>query len=780
MKPLNDRPDRRWKAVGVSVFLALITWLVFGQTRNFRFVNYDDNAYVYQNPHVTQGLTFKGIVWAFTHSHAHNWHPLTTISHMLDCRLYGLKAGGHHLTNVLLHAISAILLFLALRRMTTAFWLSAFAAAVFAVHPLHVESVAWVSERKDVLSGLFFMLTLGAYARYVRRQGGGTNAVRLRTKDYLWVLFFFALGLMSKPMLVTLPFVLLLLDYWPLDRFRQLTNENHFHLGGSALLRRLIVEKIPLLVLAVPSCVATLLVQREALQSFRHFSLLLRLVNAVVSAAVYLEQMVCPIRLAVLYPYPANGLAPWKAVLALVVLVFISACAYGLRHRRPYLFVGWLWYLIMLVPVIGIVQVGVQARADRYTYLPHIGLYILIAWAAKDLFASRRHRRLALGASAVLVITVLGALARTQTSYWRDNESLWKHTLACTSRNNVALTNVGAYLLETGRVDEGMADLQKALGIDSNDVYAHNDIGKAFLDMGRAAEAIAHFQKAMDINPNVAAVHNNLADAFLRTGQAKAALAHMRRALEIDPNYFEAWKNLRTALGQPGQEDEAISYYLNALEVNSHNADAHNSLGNALVRKGRVAEGMAHFQRALEINPKLAEAHSNLGNVLLQEGLVDSAIAQYQKALEINPNHAGIRNNLGLAYSQNGAVKEGMAEYEKALEINPHYTEAQNNLAWAMATCPESKLRDGNKAVELAEQADQLTKSKDPNIGGTLAAAYAEAGRFSEAITTARRAMQVALTLKNTAVIDALQRQIKSYQAGFPFREYAQKNILQK
>jgi Flp pilus assembly protein TadD len=669
MKPQKDRPTRRWKTFAVCIFLALITWLVFGQTRHFRFVNFDDNEYVYQNPHVTPGMTFDGIVWAFTHSHAVNWHPLTTISHLLDCRLYGLKAGGHHLTNVLLHMVSVILLFLVLQRMTAAFWLSAFVAAVFAIHPLHVESVAWVSERKDVLSGLFFMLTLGAYARYVRM-----SQVRGKKSGLILVLFFFALGLMSKPMLVTLPFVLLLLDYWPLSRFSLLPAEPVFRLGGYQVPRRLIVEKIPLLGLAVLSCMATLLAQRGAIQSFEHFSLPLRLVNAVESAAIYLWQMIYPVGLAVFYPYPANCLAPWKVALAMIVLDFISAGAFVLRHRRPYLLVGWLWYLIMLVPVIGIVQVGTQPRADRYTYLPQIGLYILIAWAARDLFASWRHRRWVLGVSAALVITLLAASARTQTSYWRNTESLWTHTLACTSRNNVALTNLGMELLETGRVEEAMADLQKALEINSNDWFAHN------------------------------------------------------------------------------------------------------SLGKALVRKGRVDEAITHFRKTVELNPKLAEAYNNLGSALLQNGQAAAAIAQYQKALEINPEHAGIHNNLGLAYSQNGAAKEGMAEYEKALEINPQYADAQNNLAWTMATGPEVSLRNGNKAIELAEKADQLSKGGDPNIAGTLAAAYAEAGRFSEAITTVERAMQLATVQKNTAMVDALQIQIKAYKAGIPFRDTGQTN----
>ena len=366
-----------YTVAAVCGFLLLAVALVFGQTVRHDFVNYDDNAYVYENPQVAGGLTAHGIAWAFTSFHVSNWHPLTWLSHMLDCQFYGLHAGGHHLTNVLLHAATAILLFLVLRRMTGDLWPSAFVAAVFAIHPLRAESVAWVAERKDVLSGLFFMLTLGAYAGYARRP--------FSLGRYLTVVLLFALGLMAKPMLVTLPFVLLLLDYWPLGRIGP-----HRRTGISSF-RRVVVEKIPLLALTAASCVATVIAQGTAVIAIDVIPLPSRIANALVSYVAYMGQLFYPAGLAVLYPHPEGGLPIWKVAASSLVLAGISAAALVWRRRFPYLFVGWFWYVGMLVPVIGLVQVGLHAMADRYTYLPQIGLCIAVTWGVAQLAASRRY-----------------------------------------------------------------------------------------------------------------------------------------------------------------------------------------------------------------------------------------------------------------------------------------------------------------------------------------------------------------------------------------------------
>jgi tetratricopeptide (TPR) repeat protein len=754
----------RWTVFGVCIFLAAIVWLVFGQTLHFGFVNYDDDEYVTENPEVIRGLTFKGIVWAFTHVHSANWHPLTWISHMLDCQFYGLNAGGHHLTNILLHTTATILLFLVLRQMTGFLWRSAFVAAVFAIHPLRVESVAWVAERKDVLSGVFFMLTLGAYVRYARQPWSAAR--------YGLVMCLFALGLMSKPMLVTLPLVLLLLDYWPLNRWRaDAATQPVYRLGGWRVPRRVILEKLPLLGLVAASCVATLYAQTGAIRSLENLSLPLRVGNALISYVAYLGQMFWPSGLAVLYPLPANGGPPWEKILALVLLLLISAGVWVLRKTRSYLVVGWLWYLIMLAPVIGIVQVGSQARADRYTYLPQIGLYVLLTWAAADLCVGWRWRRVLLGGGSAIILAVLIFCAHAQTAYWRNNESLWTHTLACTSDNAVAHNNLGLALSQKGKVDEAIAQFQKALQINPDSAQAHNNLGAALFQKGNVDEAIAHYRMALQINPDYMEAQNNLGLALLQKGNVDEAIAHYQQALQIDPDYADAHDNLGNALFQKGNVDEAIAQYQQALQINPGFAQAHNNLGAALFQKGSVDEAIAHFQKALQINPDSANAHFNLGNALLQKNNVDEAMAHFQRALQINPDYAQVHCNLGNALLRKGNVAEAIAHFRRALQLKPDIVEAQNNLAWVLATCPQASLRNGKEAVELAQRANQLTGEGNLVVLATLAAAYAEAGRFPEAMETAQRALQLAGTQSNNALGDVLRSQIKLYQAGLPFHQ---------
>ena len=819
----------RWLVPGVCIFLAAVIWVVFGRTLGYNFVNYDDERYVYENSVVQKGLTGEGFRWAFTHVCSANWHPLTWLSHMLDCQLYGLNAGGHHLTSVLLHTATAILLFLVLRRMTGFLWRSAFVAAVFAIHPLRVESVAWVAERKDVLSGLFFMLTLWAYARYVQRQARvEAKMARLWTLDYGLVVLLFALGLMCKPMLVTLPFVLLLLDCWPLGRVAgggwRVTGEKkekpstlncNPNVFGAPFLgatkqsedgSTLLLEKLPLLGLAVASCVVTIFAQHEALQSFENMSLPLLMGNALISCVAYLGQMFWPSGLAVLYPFTAGSVGVSKVVLSLVLLAGISGGVFVLR-RRAYFLTGWLWYLIMLAPVIGIVQVGPQARADRYTYLPQIGLYLLLTWAAADLCAGWRHRRVVLGVTATAILTALIVCARAQTAYWQNSESLWTHTLACTSDNLIAHNNLGVVLLQKGDVDGAVVHFQQALQIKPDSVQVHNNLGLALKKQGHIEEAMEQYDKSIQINPNNSEAQYNLGLALADKGRFEEAIEKYRQAIQISPNYSEALSSLGAALVAKGRFEEAIECFRQAIQVNPNFSDALFNLGVALAAQGRFEEAIKNYRQAIQINPKFSDALSNLGVALAAQGRFDEAIENYRQAIQINPKNSDALYNLGLALAvkgrfdeaienyrqaiqananrpetffqlgmalgQLGRTREAAIQYREALKLNPNLAGALNNLAWVLAASPDDELRNGAEAVRLAERACELTHSGEPLFLGTLAAAYAEAGRFPEAVTTAEKAEQLATAAGSKKLAESIRRLLEFYRAGKPYHRPA-------
>jgi tetratricopeptide (TPR) repeat protein len=671
----------------VAIFLLVIVWIAFGQVLRHEFVDYDDHAYVDLNPIVTSGLTPGGIQWAFTHVHASNWHPLTTISHMLDCQLYGLQPWGHHLTNILLHAAAAILLFLALRELTGGLWPSLFVAAIFAVHPLRVESVAWVSERKDVLSGVFFMLTLWSYARYAR--SNGPSSFR-----YITVVVFFAFGLMCKPTLVTLPFVLLLLDFWPLGR-TQPSSSRARGITASQCQRRntwswLVIEKVPLFVLSAASCVATLLAQKQALELSLKPPLGERVGNALVSYAMYLGQMIWPARLAVLYPYPEGNLKVLQVVLALLLLLIISAAVFLWRKKYPFLVTGWLWYLGMLVPMIGIVQVGSQVRADRYTYLPQIGLYLLVAWGGMELFHRWHRSREVLTVAAVLAVAALTAGSYFQTSYWRDTETLWKHAIATTSNNYIAHVNLAHVLSQSGRFDKAIAECREALKIKPDLAAAHNNLGDALIQNkqgGRTVpgqnainEAIGHFRAALQIKPDFMQARSNLGNVLLQKGQVDEAIAQFQKILEMDPHIAEAEFSLGKAFLQKREVNEAIAHYQRALEIDPDYAEARYNLGNAFVAEGQYSESIAAYQAAVRIRPDFFEAHHNLACVLATIGNTNEALKEFNEALRLNGNSAKAHFTLGSLLGRMGHREEAVAHLTEALRLKPDYKDAKQQL----------------------------------------------------------------------------------------------------
>jgi tetratricopeptide (TPR) repeat protein len=755
--PASGAVTARPVVLGVSALLLLAVGLAFGQTVRFGFVNIDDDKYVYNTPQISGGLSAASVVWAFTHCHSENWHPLTWLSLMLDCQLYGLGGGGHHLTNVLLHAATAVLLFLVLRQMTGRLWPSALAAAVFAIHPLRAESVAWVTERKDVLSGLCFMLTLGAYVNYARRASRGW---------YLATLVLFALGLMAKPMLVTLPLLLLLLDYWPLGRFE--TGADGVAVPQAA--RRLIIEKLPLFALAILSCLATILAQQEAIVSENLIPLWARVANALVAYVAYLGQFLWPQGLSLFYPHPGTHLPIWKIVEAGVMLAGISAVVFTHR-RRPYLLVGWLWYLGMLVPAVGLMQVAGQAMADRYTYLPEIGLTIGMIWWAADSSAAWPYRRPVWAAASAAALAVLLGGAWRQTSFWCDSDTLWNRTLACTSDNKVAHNNLAAALAAAGRLDEAAVHYRQSLQINPRDARGLLGLGFVLARLNRADEALACYRKALEIKPGDAIAHYNLASLLAEQGRLAEALPEYEQALAVRPAFAKAHRDLAVALAAGGRPAEAMEHFRRALELNPSDAESHCRLGDLLAVRGQPAEAMNHYRQALAIQPGDDAAHSHLGAALANGGRLGEAVEQFEEAEKIQPDDARTHAGLAKALAARGRFAEAIRQYRLALKLQPDDLDTQKELAWLWATCPEAPLRRGVEAVALAQRASAHCDGKRPDVLDALAAAYAEARWFPEAVAAARKARELAARENDRTLAAAVQARLALYEAGKPYHQ---------
>ncbi len=656
----------------LGLFLMILTFATFEQVRTCPFISLDDNAYITENRHVQSGLTLEGVAWAFTTIHAGHWIPLTWLSHMLDCQLYGLNPSGHHLTNLVFHIASALLLFLVLERMTGALWRSAFVAALFALHPLHVESVAWAAERKDVLSTFFWMLTMWTYIRYIERP---------RLNRYLLALLFFTLGLLSKPMLVTLPFVLLLLDYWPLGRFHfgRLSGDRKSHTSKSSdtgdqksIVLRLIREKAPFFVLCAISSILTIFATQKAgaLVSLESYALGSRIANALVSYVRYIEKMVWPRHLTVLYPYQ-EMLPIWKVLGSGLLLVCISLLVIRAARKLPYLVVGWFWYLGTLIPVIGIVQAGPQALADRFTYVPLIGLFIMMAWGVPDILAGWRFRKVVLSVSTGLLLSLLMIVTNLQLKHWQNDITLFEHTLAATSNNFIIHNNLGGILAGQGKTQEAIAHYAEALRIKPDYEEAHNNLGLVLAGQGKTQEAIAHYAEALRIKPDYADAHNNLGIALAGQGKTQEAIAHFAEALRIKPDYARAHYNLGIALAGQGKTQEAIAHYAEALRIKPDYADAHNNLGVALAGQGKTQEAVAHYAEALRIKPDFAVAHYNLGIALAGQGKTQEAVAHFAEALRIKPDYAEAHYNLGNAYLMIGNHGFALKEYEILKTMNP-------------------------------------------------------------------------------------------------------------
>ena len=604
----------------ILLALAVITFGSYAQVIGHQFITLDDPTYIRENPMVNRGVTLAGLAWAFTTFHATNWHPLTWISHMIDCQLFGTNAGRHLLVNALIHVANALLVFWFLLRTTHARWPSALVAALFALHPLHVESVAWASERKDTLSTFFGLLSLIAYVRYAEAPS---------ISRYAWVAITLALGLLAKPMLVTWPLVMLLIDYWPLGRFKSQAVERR--LGGAsrgeaATATALVVEKLPLFALVAASAIITFLAQSHggAVRTFAAAPVAFRLSNALVSYAKYLLLTFWPNNLAVYYPLAPTGIPAWQIIGAALLLIAITALCFVQRRIRPYLIMGWLWFLGTLVPVIGLVQVGGQTMADRYFYIPSIGLFIALVFGLADIVRSCRVAPSLSAGIAGGVLLILAILTNLQIQQWRNSFTLFEHTLAVTAPNLHIEHNLGLALGGSGRYDEAAAHFEKALQIDPNFYDALVGMGVTRDFQGRLPEAIDYFQAAIHSQPDAATAHLQLGRALWKQNRDQAALEEMRRASELAPKDADIRADFALALELVGKMPEAIEQFQEALRMNPYNAEAHANLGLALLASGKPRESIPEFERALRLKPELTGAADNLRRAQAQLGSKNS------------------------------------------------------------------------------------------------------------------------------------------------------------
>jgi len=749
----------------ICVGLALAILGVYWQVHGFDYVNYDDPDYASENPLITGGLTLKGLFWAFTHAHAGNWYPLTLISHMLDCQIFGVNPAGPHVINVLFHTANTILLFLLLRRITSAQWASAIMAAIFALHPLHVESVAWISERKDVLSTFFGLFSLLAYVRYVdERKAGGPKA----KTSFIWALVLFALSLMSKPMLVTLPCLMLLLDFWPLQRIEN----SGWRTFSSRPFLLLVKEKWPWLALGLTLSVVTLFTfaQSGVTVSSADFPVRWRVPNVIDSYFWYLEKTFWPTKLACFYPLVR--VLPMKTfVVSAIGIFFVTAAALSTIKRWPFFFVGWAWFLGSLVPVIGLVPVGSHAIADRYSYMPMIGLVIAVIMGARLLLSGSKIRILAGGMAAGILLAVLAGATFSQIGYWRNTETLFSHALDVTHDNYTALNNLAVYFSEHGRTDDAEKMFRAALVITPGLAQAHENLGRVLVEKGDTNGALAEYQEAVRLNPNDATNQIGLAETFVRRGKNEDALPHFSEAVRLKPENAQYQNDCAAALVAVGKRPEALPHYAQAVRLQPDNAQYQNNYATALIRAGDLKAAEEHYRSAIQDDPKFAESYSNLGALLFARRLFVDAANVFSEAVRLNPTNAGIRFNSGLAYLKAGRIADAKTQFDEAVRLRPDWTEPLVAEAWALATSSDDHVRNGPEAVMLAEKAANLTGRQQPDVLNTLAAAYAEAGRFDEALATANQALERAKQSNRTNLFPRIERAITYYKAHTPLRE---------
>ncbi len=747
----------RWRTAAVSALLAIVTFVTYARVLGNEFIYLDDRTYVTENTTVQQGLTWNGVKWAFSTTHAANWHPVTWLSHMLDCELFGLDARGHHLTNLLLHVFNVVLLFSVLRRMTGAIGASAFVAAAFGLHPAHVESVAWVAERKDVLSTFLGLLAMLAYVRYAEKH---------TMFRYLVVFLLFAVGLSAKPMLVTLPFVFLLLDYWPLRRMQNMTSAT---IGIAKRCALLLAEKLPLIFLAGASGATTVYAQRAggAMMTQAMLPPQVRIENALISLVKYLAMACWPSGLAVYYPHPLEGYPIAEVAGAIVVISVITLFALFFARKHSYLPVGWLWFVGTMIPVIGLVQVGGQAMADRYTYVPYIGLFIMVTWGiravasvkqrsspkgdppplprgdtgvlapvAGDQLSRRRFSTIALRAVSVSVLVLLAAATWVQAGFWHDSKRLF----------------------------------QRAIDVVPDNTQAHIFIAQTLVREGRSADAAPHFAEAVRIVPNEPFNLTDYGHALVESGRMDEAAEPLERAIELLPSHAAAHYFLGVVRGQQHRPREAIQHLQEALRLDPKLLRAHDYLGSIYAETGQYVQAIAHLRKWLDVDPRSSPTLVKLGQCYFAVGNPDAARATMEQAADANPNDAYALAALAQVVWWQGEADVAIQLYERAVEAAPNYAAPLTNLAMIYATMEDPRLRNVNRAVELAEQACRLTGFKDPVSLDALAAAYAEVGHIDDAMKTISAAIEIARTAGDAKLVQYLESRRAQYSAGRALR----------
>jgi len=721
-----------WPKVSIILLLATAVLAVYWQVIHFDFIKFDDPRYVTENTTVMQGLTLQGIKWAFVSVYAANWHPLTWISHMLDIQFFGITPGMHHLTNVLFHLINTLMLFLVLERMTGQLWRSALVSALFALHPLHVESVAWIAERKDVLSTLFWMLTLMSYFWYTRSRN---------IKRYLAVILFFTLGLLSKPMLVTLPLVLLLLDFWPLreiDLFQSKSN------GKSTTgisdrwtgLSKIILDKIPLLLLAAVSSTITFFAQKSfgAVASGISIPLGTRIANAANSYIAYLVDMFWPVHLAAFYPYEAIPIS--TVLLCLLLILLITILALAVVKNIPYFLVGWFWYLGTLFPVIGIVQVGQQSMADRYTYVPLIGIFIILVWGVSDLLNRWEYGKAGLNILSGIVLFALSWATYVQVSLWKDTESLFSHALQVTKNNDVAHLNVGYALFDKGDVNGAIKHYQEAALIRPNNPKVYLNLGEAFENRKDSKTAIEYYEKGLKLDPNNTDLHTALGTLLGSSGNTDEAIQHFQKAITINDRCIEAYNNLGNLELKTGNYDKAIEHYEKALSIDPHQAGIYNNLGTAFIYKENLKKAIENYQESVKVMPTFTEAVNNLKNASNNQKILEDLLTKSKEMLKADPQNPDLYRRIGNIYRKMGEYEDAVDQYGKALSIQPKNMNIMNDLLFVY-----SNNREYAKALNVLNNMKDI-QPDNPEIYYNIACIYAKENMDKETLAWLKIAIE--------------------------------------